>query len=198
MNSPERIGILGGTFDPIHSTHLEIARAALRLAPLDRILFVVAATPPHKRSEVFAKAEDRLALVQAAIEGEPGLEACRIELDRSGPSYTVDTLQALHALHPEAALFFILGQDSLADFPCWRNPSGILALARILAVCRPGVHADIPQVLAGYVDEIPFPPSTVSSTDVRARLAAGETSLPMLPPSVEQLIRERKLYVIPT
>lgn len=196
MSSPERIGILGGTFDPIHCTHLGIARAALQLARLDRVLFVVAATPPHKRREVFAAAEDRLAMVQAAIEDEPCLEASRIELDRTGPSFTIDTLRALHALHPDDALFFILGQDSLADFPGWRDPEGILALARILAVCRPGVHAEIPALLAGHVDEIPFPPSTVSSTDVRARLSAGETRLSMLPASVERIIRERKLYGI--
>jgi len=194
VNNRERLGILGGTFDPVHCTHLEIARAALRLAPLDRVLFVVAATPPHKRSEVFAAAEDRLVLVQAAIENEARFEACRIELDRKGPSYTVDTIHALRDLNPKAALFFILGQDSLADFPGWRNPSGILALARILAVCRPGVHAEIPPLLAGHVDEIPFPPSAVSSTGVRARLSAGEINLSMLPASVERIIRERKLY----
>ncbi len=194
MAKEEHIGILGGTFDPPHNTHLEIARAALRLAPLDRVLFVVAAEPPHKRGEVYATANDRLDMVHAALRDEAAMEASGVELERAGPSYTADTLDILHQRHPQARLHFILGFDALADFPGWREPGRILARARILAVRRPGAQGDIPPMLANHADTIPFDESELSSTDIRARLATGEPVTGLLPPAVELLIRERGLY----
>ena len=112
MDKPLRIGIFGGTFDPVHNVHLRMARAARDRAGLDRVLFVVAATPPHKRGDVVASAEDRLAMVRAAIAGEDGFEASRIEMDRPGPSYTVDTVRALAETHPDARLYLIIGNTS--------------------------------------------------------------------------------------
>ncbi len=193
-NSTERIGVYGGTFDPIHNTHLEIARAALRHANLDRVLFVVAARPPHKRGEIFADAEDRLELVRAAIADAPGMEVSRLELDRTGYSFTVDTLGLLHHQHPGAALFLILGYDSLVELPGWRDPKGILDRAHILAAPRPGVAPAVPPMLDGHYDLLPFQEQDVSSTDIRARIAAGEDVSAWLPPSVECLIRQKGLY----
>lgn len=191
---PERIGVYGGTFDPIHRTHIEIARAAMRHARLDRVIFVVAARPPHKRHEVFADAEDRFAMVRAALAGDPCFEASRIELDREGPSYTVDTLRALRAARPGAALFLIVGQDALLDLPKWRDPEAVLSAARLLVVPRPDASAPDPGILRGRYEFIPFPESPDSSTEIRARLQAGAPPGDEVPGPVADLIRARGLY----
>lgn len=194
MNRPVRIGILGGTFDPIHSTHLEIALRAREAAHLDQVWFVIAAEPPHKRGEVFASPEERLAMVEAAVRDEPGFLASRLELDRRGPSYTADTLQDVHAAEPDAQLFFIVGYDSLVDFHRWRAPQEILSLARLLVVRRPGVLTRVAPMLDGHYDEIAFAESLVSSTEIRTRLAQGLPVDTLIPPAVEAYIREKGLY----
>ena len=194
MSSIERIGVYGGTFDPIHQTHIAIARAALRQAKLDRVLFVVAACAPHKRHASVADAEDRCALVAEALAGEPRMEASRIELDRGGLSFTIDTLLELHARHPEAELYLIVGQDSMADVPGWKDPKGIVSLARFLVAPRPDAPARIPGVLRPYCDLLSFEESAVSSTEIRERLAGGERVSDVLPSAVENSIREKGLY----
>ncbi len=194
MNKPQRIGIYGGTFDPIHRTHLDIARAARDTARLDTVVFVVAARPPHKRGDVYASAEDRFALVQAAIAGEKGMEVSRIEMDRVGPSYTVDTLREIHQQHPDAALFLILGYDSLLDLPLWHKPEEILALARVLAARRPGVNAPLHPMVEGRFDVLPVEENAMSSTEIRARVARGEAIHELVPPAVERIIQEKGLY----
>jgi len=194
VSNLQRIGVYGGTFDPIHTTHLAIARAALAHAQLDRVLFVVVASPPHKQNEDYAGAEDRCALVEAAIAGEAKFELSRLEIDRGGPSFTVDTLRQLHRDYPGAALFLIIGQDSLADLPSWRDPREILAQARLLVVPRPGAPAPPPRLLEGRFETLPFPESSVSSTEIRARIAGGEDLSALLPPAVERLIRAKGLY----
>lgn len=194
MNKPQRIGIYGGTFDPIHRTHLDIARAARDTAGLDKVVFVVAARPPHKQREVYASAEDRLALVQAAIAGEKGMEVSRIEMDRIGPSYTVDTLREIHQQYPEAALFLIVGYDSLVDLPSWHKPEEILGLARVLAARRPGVNASVHPMMQGRFDLLPIEENAMSSTEIRARVACGESVHELVPAAVEQIIREKGLY----
>jgi nicotinate-nucleotide adenylyltransferase len=194
VNKAARVGVYGGTFDPIHRTHLEIAQAAMRHAALDQVIFVVAARPPHKRGEVFASAEDRLAMVEALVSVEPGMAASRMELDREGPSYTVDTLRDLQAAHPGAALYLIVGYDTLIDLPKWRDPQGVLERARLLVVPRPDAPEPVPAVLDGHFEFIPFPESTVSSTEIRERLAAGESVADCVPAPVVALIQERGLY----
>ena len=194
MNSPERIGVFGGTFDPIHNAHLDIARTAREQARLDRVVFVVSARPPHKSGDTFASAEDRYAMLEAAVAGDDGFEPSRIELDREGPSYTVDTLRALARLHAGAALFLIIGLDSLLDLPKWKDPQGILALARLLAVPRPGLPKTIPSAFEGRYDMIRFPETLVSSTEVRERIFAGHVFGDLVPPLVEEMIRTRRLY----
>lgn len=193
-DSPKRIGVYGGTFDPIHSTHLEIARAAARHAKLDTVLFVVAAVPPHKRNGVSASPEDRLALVEAALHDEPAMEASRIEMDRNGPSYTADTLIALEKQYPQAAFYLILGSDSLTDLPRWRRPEEILSRARLLVAQRPGAATDAPASLEGKYDVLPITPKDTSSQIIRQMLAAGEDISTLVPQRANDLILEKELY----
>ncbi|MBI1320904.1 MAG: nicotinate (nicotinamide) nucleotide adenylyltransferase [Candidatus Hydrogenedens sp.] len=194
MSNPPRIGVLGGTFDPIHNAHLELARAAQAQARLDKVLFVVAAQPPHKRGGVTAPAEDRLRLVQVALLGEPGMEACPLELERPGPSYTADTLRELSKRHPGAEFFLILGLDALADLPGWREPETILQHARVLVASRPDQGDAIDPSLEGHYDFLEFPPNDMSSTEVRARLQQGDPVADLLPAPVIEAIRETGLY----
>ncbi len=194
MASPPNIGVFGGTFDPVHAVHLRVARAARDAAGLDRVLFMVANVPPHKSGEVAACAEDRLEMVAAAVADEPGLEASRLEMDRSGPSYTADTLRGLHARHPEAALFLILGYDSALDLPKWREPGVILDLARLLVVCRPRCGRPLPPLLCGRATLLPFEEDPLSSTEIRERLAAGDDVSGLVPAGALRVIREKGLY----
>jgi len=193
VSDAHRIGVLGGTFDPIHNTHLAIARAAMQQARLDTVLFVVSANPPHKRGATFATAEDRLALVEAAVAEEQGMEACRIELDRDGPSYMADTLQLLRDQNPGAELYLIIGMDSLIDLPKWHAPERILKLAHLLVVPRPG-EIEVPSMVMGRYTRLNFTETDVSSTDIRNRIAECDPCTDVLPAAVFQKIRERGLY----
>lgn len=194
MASPPNIGVFGGTFDPVHAVHLRIARAARDTAGLDRVLFMVANVPPHKSGEVAACAEDRLAMVAAAVAGERGFEASRLEMDRPGPSYTADTLRALRAEQPDARLFLILGYDSALDLPKWREPGVILDLAELLVVCRPNCGRPLPPVLQNRATLLPFEEDALSSTEIRERLAAGGDVSGLVPPGALRVIREKGLY----
>lgn len=194
MSHGYRIGVFGGTFDPIHNTHLNLARAALRQGPLDKVLFVVSGQPPHKRTVVHLGAEDRYTLVCDALLTESNMEACRLELDRTGPSYTADTLEALAIAMPDAALFLILGMDAVRDLPKWRDPERILRQACILAAARPGQDTTIPALLEGKVRLLDFPEELVSSTDIRDRISRGESVAHLLPHAVLMRISVNDWY----
>jgi len=194
VSSPQRIGIFGGTFDPIHNAHCAIARAALNEAKLDRVVFVVAGNPPHKAAVALASPDERYAMVQAAVADEPAMEVSRVELDRRGPSYTVDTVQQFHRDYPEAALVLIIGYDSLVDFMKWKDPQGILERARLLAVPRPGPVSPVPKELGGHYDLLAFAETGISSTEVRDLIVSGAPYGHLVPPGVEQLIKERGIY----
>lgn len=189
-----RIGVFGGTFDPIHNAHLAIAQAARDAANLDTLLFVVAHVPPHKRAQTWASPAQRLAMVQAALADRPGMEASDLELRREGPSYTADTLRVLHDQNPDADYFLIVGMDSLLDLPNWRDPETVVALARILAVPRPGEIHEVPEALARHVDVLPFPAMDISSTAVRQQIAAGEPFDQWVPAPAVRIIEEQRLY----
>jgi len=189
-----RIGVFGGTFDPIHTTHCDIARVAAREARLDRIFFVVAARPPHKSGGVYASPEQRLAMVRAATAALPGMEASALELERDGPSYTVDTLREFEGLYPGADLFLIIGLDSLIELPGWREPQEIVRRAHLLAAPRPGECPEIPQELAGRHTLLPFKKTALSATEVRERIVAGEPFEHLVPPAVARLIQEEGIY----
>jgi nicotinate-nucleotide adenylyltransferase len=192
-----RLGVFGGTFDPVHIGHLLLADVALGDAGLDRILFVPAAAPPHKPGGAVSPAGVRLEMLQAAIAGHPGFEASGLELERTGPSYTADTLAGL-AADPRWAgseLFLIVGTDMLLDLPRWSRPEAILGMARLLAAERPGYdgRAAQPAVLARTVF-LRTPRIDVSSSEIRRRAAEGRSVRYWVADSVERIIRERGVY----
>ena len=200
-----RVGILGGTFDPIHYGHLVIAEEVREALSLDRVLFVPAAVPPHKIGLSITPAEHRAALVELAIAGNPAFALCRIELDRPGPSYTADTLAILAA---EAAgrgvareMFFILSTEALAGLPGWHDPDRILSLCRLVVVPRPGSPLPAASELAARfgaradrIVEVETVPQAHSASAVRARAAAGGSIRYLVPPAVEEYVLRHRLY----
>ncbi|MBM3634102.1 MAG: nicotinate (nicotinamide) nucleotide adenylyltransferase [Actinobacteria bacterium] len=189
-----RIGVMGGTFDPPHDGHLALARAAAAQLGLDRVMLVPAAEPPHKPGGATMPAAQRMALVQAAVEGDPVLEASREEIDRPGPSYTADTLERIAGANPAADLWFILGADQLEGFPGWSRPERIVEIARLAVASRPGAGDPAMDVLAGTVaagrvDVVDMPEIPISSTEVRARIARGEDVSALVPPAVAAMLR---------
>jgi nicotinate-nucleotide adenylyltransferase len=199
------IGVLGGTFDPFHVGHLGLARAARDQLGLERVLVVPAAAPPHKPGRAISDGDVRLALVEAGIVGEDRLEATRIELDRDGPSYTVDTLAALAERERAAGrapdLTLILSAESFAGLPAWRDPERLLDLARIAVAPRAGHEPPDPAWIAdrfpGRADRIVLiegPRVAVSASEIRHRAAAGESLAGLVPDGVARAIAADRLY----
>ncbi len=192
-----RLGLFGGTFDPIHLGHLILAEACREACRLDRVWFVVAGMPPHKRGERTPVA-DRLEMARIATAGHPAFEVSEIESRTDGPSYSVLTLEAIRRERPEDELFFLIGADSLVDLPTWREPERIAALATIVVVNRPGIDPPaIPPDLGP--DARPFltvnvPPIGIASTDLRRRVAEGRSIRYQVPRGVEAYIAEQELY----
>lgn len=190
------LALFGGSFNPPHVGHLAVAEACAEAAGLDRVLWVPAATPPHKPDHpAMAPAADRLDLVRAAIAGNERFEASAVEIERGGTSYTVDTLRTVAERNPGADLSLILGGDSLAGFPSWREPRAILGLARLLVYNRPGTDlADVPAWVAERVARVEGPLLDLSSTMLRARFGAGQTVRYLVPDGVRALVAARGLY----
>jgi nicotinate-nucleotide adenylyltransferase len=187
----ERVGVLGGTFDPIHVGHLVAASDARATLALDRVLLVVAGDPWQKRREVIADARDRLAMVEAAVADIEGLEASAIEVEREGASVTADTLEALGT--PDRELFLLLGADAVANMPTWRRLDDTRHLATVVVIEREGEHADPPG--AGWrVEHLSIPRLDISSTELRARFARGFPVLGLVPPAAVRVIHDRGLY----
>jgi nicotinate-nucleotide adenylyltransferase len=183
-----RVGVFGGTFDPVHVGHLAIALAALESVPLDRVLFVPARRSPLKDRDPIASVADRVAMLELAIASEPRFKLSRIELERDGVSYTVDTLDALKS---EGDLFLILGSDALADLRRWRTPERIRELATILVAARPGAPEPDPVHGARAFDA---PRLDISSRELRARAARGLSLRYLVPDAVWEHLRKRGLY----
>jgi nicotinate-nucleotide adenylyltransferase len=187
----ERVGVFGGTFDPIHVGHVVAASDARARLGLDHVLFVVAGDPWQKRGAVVASAEDRLALVDAATAELDGLEASSIEIDRGEPSVTADTLEALE--RPGRALYLLLGADAVANMPTWRRLEDTRHLATVVVIERDGEHATPPG--EGWsVEHLAIPRLDVSSTEIRDRLARGFPVHGLVPEPVVRVIRARGLY----
>jgi nicotinate-nucleotide adenylyltransferase len=172
------LGILGGTFDPIHYAHLFIAEEARVRYGLDRVLIVPNAIPPHKQSHPVGDPAHRVAMVQAAIESNPAFECSLVELERPGPSYTVDTLKRLLDQNAGAELFFITGLDTILEIPTWYRPEQVVQLTRFIAAERPGYSWDpgeqtLPEGLANRVLPLATPQLDISSTDIRRRVREG-------------------------
>jgi nicotinate-nucleotide adenylyltransferase len=180
------IGVLGGTFDPVHVGHLAIANAALDELTLDRVYFVPARRSPLKQDGPIASAEDRLAMLTAATSDEPRFRVSHVELDREGPSFSVDTLESLRG---EGQLFLILGSDAYADFERWREPARIRELATIVLAARPGA----PNAPAG-VRMLDSPLMDISSRELRARAARGRSLRYLVPREALRYIEEHRLY----
>jgi nicotinate-nucleotide adenylyltransferase len=181
-----RVGVFGGTFDPVHVGHLAIANAALEELGLDHVYFVPARRSPLKEGGPIAGAEDRVAMLTAAIAGEPRFRVSPLELDRKGPSFTVDTLEALRG---EGELFLILGSDAYADFDRWREPGRIRGLATIVLAARPGA----PNAPQG-VPMLDSPLMDISSRELRARAARGRSLRYLVPEAALRYIEEHRLY----
>jgi nicotinate-nucleotide adenylyltransferase len=187
----ERVGVFGGTFDPVHVGHLVAASVARSQLELDRVLLVVAGDPWQKQGKVVAPAEARYEMVVAAVGGVEGLEPSAIELERDGPTYTVDTLERLRA--PQRALFLILGSDAASRIGTWHRVDELRALATLAVVEREGcTTATVPQ--GWNVVTVTMPRLDVSSTDLRRRIAAGEPVDFLVPEPALRVVREHDLY----
>jgi nicotinate-nucleotide adenylyltransferase len=196
---PLRLGVFGGSFNPIHFGHLLAADDTRSQLRLDRVLFIPTGRPPHKRGPL-APYRHRLAMTRLALEGTPGFELCPIEESRHGPSYTADTLRELHSLYPGAALFLIVGSDQYRDVASWHEPEMLAKLARIVVMSRPGV--DRPALFLGHRRErVLFRsiiPVGISAAAIRARLAKGCSVRYMLSVRVAEYVRRHRLYRRPT
>jgi nicotinate-nucleotide adenylyltransferase len=214
------IGILGGSFNPPHAGHLALARQAREELGLERVWLMPLHTPPHKPAGAGPGPEARLAMARLAVTGEPGVEVCEEEIRRGGPSYTADTLSAIHERHPEAELTFVVGADTALTLPSWREPERVLALARLAVARRAdetgGTSEDEAEVLealerivasastpADGTDDgragadvvfLDMAPVEASSTLARERVAAGEPTDGLLAPSVREYIDRHGFY----
>jgi len=196
-----RVGVLGGTFDPIHVGHLAAAEEVRVRLDLERVVFVPAGLPPHKLHLSVTATEHRLNMVQLAIAGNPNFVLSRVDIDRFGPSYTVDTVKLLRdEFGPEAELYLIMGSDSLAEFLTWHKPERVIRLCRIVALTRPGHRVDLEdlnRLLPGAIARVQLlemPLLEISSTDLQRRVRMGLSIKYLVPPAVEAYIRQRGLY----
>ena len=202
LSRPLRIGILGGTFDPIHNGHLAIAEVVLRRLNLDRVMLIPAGKPWLKVEQLVTSPSHRLAMTHLAIEGRPGLEVSSIEVDRPGATYTVDTLAKLrHEFGEDVDLYLILGMDSIRELRRWRQPETLFEMCTVVAVSRPDsvdvssseIERDFPAA-AGRTTSIRGPMLAISATDIRRAIADGRPISDLVPSSVERYIQDHKLY----
>lgn len=196
-----QLGIMGGTFDPVHLGHLQIARAAMREASLDRVLFLPDGNPPHKQPG--ATGDDRFTMVCLALENQQGFSASNMELLRAGSTYTVDTLVELRRRNPASQLSYIVGADTLFQFPTWKTAERVAQLCRLLVVPRPGcdlreIKAEQRRLAARYglgsallLTQGP----DISSSSIREAVAQGQPIDALVPNAVAQFIKEKRLYL---
>ena len=199
-----RLGIFGGTFDPVHFGHLLLAELCREQRELDQVWLLPAAVPPHKQGRQLADAEHRVEMLKLAVAGHAAMQVSLLEVEQGGVCYSVDTLSTIHAADSSAELFFLIGGDSLDDLPNWRNPGGICRLATPVVVARPdqsnldfgGLEAF---VTPERLDEIraarvTMPSLELSSTEIRRRVAAGQSIRYQTPRAVEKYIEAQGLY----
>ena len=200
LEQPRRIGVLGGTFDPVHNGHLHIANELRAALGLERVVWVPAGRPPHKAGQIVSSDSDRLAMLKLALASSPCDEISAIDIDRAGPSFTADTLEILSLQLAPARLVFLMGEDSLRDLPNWHDPERILRVAELAVAGRPNVDADLSAValavpgLQGRVHLAPTEELSVSSSDIRQRVREDRPILGLVPPDVETYILDHGLY----
>ena len=187
-----RIGVYGGTFDPPHVGHLIVASDAFEALELDRLIFVPAAEPPHKRGRVVATAEQRLEMLRSAVEGDPRFEVDDLELRREGASYTVDTLREMRDRYRGAELFFVIGVDQMNELQSWREPREVARLACLSVVAREG-EAPQPDTPFRY-RLVPVTRIDLSATDIRRRVREGLSVRYLVPEAVGGMIERFGLY----
>jgi nicotinate-nucleotide adenylyltransferase len=217
-----RLGLLGGSFNPVHNGHLTIARQAREALGLDRILFVPTSHPPHKPTGSLAPSQDRYEMVRLAIASDPTLAISDVEIRRPGKSYSIDTIRLLQQEYgAQTQLFFLIGLDAFLDFPSWRDPLTLLTLCRFVILSRPGLSfrslstvpllppipfTSLADLDAGRISRIEaplgtqgliclkLPPCPISASDIRARIRQGLPTANLLPPLVESYILQHHLY----
>jgi nicotinate-nucleotide adenylyltransferase len=201
------LGVLGGTFDPIHLGHVAAGEAAQQALSLDAVLLIPSRIPPHRADPVTASAEDRFAMARLAAAGRPGWTASRIELDREGPSYTYDTLVEIRdGIDEGSQICFITGADAFAEIASWSRYPAILDLAHFVVVSRPGITLDsLRERVPSAFDRLPSAKTRVilveantpdiSSTDIRRRVRAGQSPAGSVPVPVADYIRDHRLYL---
>ena len=216
------VGLLGGTFNPIHNGHLAIARQAREALALDRVVLIPTGDPPHKPDQHLAAAKDRYEMARLAVASDPSLSISDVEVRRSGKSYTIDTIRLLQQEYGlRTRLFFLIGLDAFLEFPTWRDPETLLTLCSFVILSRPGLSFQalstvpviprIPQAPLVDLDAgrclrldlamgsqslicLRVPPSCVSASDIRARMAQGASTANLLPPVVESYILQHHIY----
>ncbi len=189
-----KIGVMGGTFDPIHHGHLVAASEVADRFGLDEVIFVPTGQPWQKVEREVSRAEDRYLMTVVATASNPRFSVSRVDIDRAGPTYTADTLTDLHAAQPDAELFFITGADALAQILSWRRVDDLFALAHFVGVTRPGYELGDDHLPEGSVSLVEVPAMTISSTDCRRRVAEGRPVWYLVPDGVVQYISKRRLY----
>ncbi len=218
-----RLGLLGGSFNPIHRCHLTIARSARERLHLDRILFIPTGDPPHKQSRTLAEARHRYRMVELAIHGAPEFALTDLEIRRTGKSYSIDTVRAIQEEQgPETSLFFIIGLDAFLDLPSWKEADRLFQLCHFVVISRPSTrflslasipffhempratlealdagtqdHADISLTHGRTLTFLRLPPCEISASEIRARIQAGQPLANLLPPLVESYILRERLY----
>lgn len=189
-----RVGVMGGTFDPIHHGHLVAASEAAALLDLDEVVFVPTGQPYRKDAGSVSPAEHRYLMTVIATASNPRFTVSRVDVDRDGPTYTLDTLRDLHAQRPDDELFFITGADALADILSWREVEELWRLAHFVGVTRPGHELSGDGLPRDRVTLLEVPAMAISSTDCRRRTAAGEPVWYLVPDGVVQYIGKHHLY----
>lgn len=195
-----RIGVMGGTFDPIHLGHLAAASEIADRFDLNQVIFVPTGESYHKDRSASSSAEVRFEMTNAATSEDPRFTVSRVDIDRGGPTYTIDTLTELQEQFERdnpgmpSEWFFITGADALAQIPSWRDPEEIMRRAHVIGVTRPGHRLADPGLPSGAVTLVEIPSLAISSTDIRERVGRGESIHDLVPPSVEELIAEHHLY----
>ena len=183
----KKIGIFGGTFDPIHQGHLILARDAIEQLQLDELLFIPAAISPHKLDRTPTPADARVEMLRAAIEGEPQFCLDTLELQRPAPSYAVDTVEALRIRKPDAQFVYLIGEDNVARLSTWHRFAELSQMVQFAVLDRTGLKTEHPfPTVRRHVD--------ISATDIRNRVARGQSIRYLVPPAVGKIIRERQLY----
>ena len=194
MSRDYRIGVMGGTFDPVHHGHLVAASEVQARFDLDEVIFVPTGEPWQKGAREVSPAEDRYLMTVIATASNPRFSVSRVDIDRKGPTYTVDTLQDLKAARPDADIFFITGADALAQILSWHNAEKLFGLAHFIGVTRPGYTLDDHHLPDGSVSLVEVPAMAISSTACRERVALGEPVWYLVPDGVVQYIQKRNLY----